>query len=553
MLNNKKLISLFILFTFLICNVFIPGNYAFKAYAEEITDNKTVADMVYSTSIDKSNENNIVTLALEKKVEKSPLRERVEAAIKGAAQLAPQNHHSMDWVAVGLARTGNKNLIPDNYLEEVEEYLDENNGEFPDSPTEYGRMTLGVLAAGGDPTNIGGYNLIEKIANADLEEQGINALIYGLVTLDAKDYETPEDARWNRSKLIKAILDDECSNKGTEYGKKAGWLWGSTEENDKADADMTGMAMTALAPYNNDKYPEVQEAIARAVDWLKYAQYEDGSFGSWGTKTSESCAQVIMGLCTNNIDPAGKEFTKNGKNVVDALLSFELKNHKGFAHMVNEDGILKLNGMANEQALYALAQYLYYVDGKGSIYHWTKEDKITEITVEGLEDGEVVKEQELSFTVKANEAVTVTLNGEELDLVDGEYIAKLNEGNNKIVITAKDQKSEYTVFYLIPQFEVEKIGEGSFKKGEEAHLKVKSTNISKANKEVSLIIALYDKANNKLVNYSYVNKTLKANETEELAGGFLIPEIGNYVVKGFVWDNMQDMNILSLPVEVEVK
>lgn len=47
--GNKKAIALFILFTFLICNVFVPGNYAFKAYAEEQSDKGSVADEIYAT------------------------------------------------------------------------------------------------------------------------------------------------------------------------------------------------------------------------------------------------------------------------------------------------------------------------------------------------------------------------------------------------------------------------------------------------------------------------------------------------------------------------
>lgn len=73
---------------------------------------------------------------------------------------------------------------------------------------------------------------------------------------------------------------------------------------------MTGMAMTALAPYNNDKYPDVKAAVERAVEWLSYSQKDDGGYASWGTANSESCDQVVMGLCACGIDPTGDKFTK---------------------------------------------------------------------------------------------------------------------------------------------------------------------------------------------------------------------------------------------------
>lgn len=61
-----------------------------------------------------------------------------------------------------------------------------------------------------------------------------------------------------------------------------------------------------------------------------------------------------------------------------------MPDHGGFGHANNE-----LNGMANEQALYALDQYIYFVDGKGSIYHWGKQassNKTVNIRIEGKND-----------------------------------------------------------------------------------------------------------------------------------------------------------------------
>ncbi len=530
------------------------GEYSYiiaKEGFEEATGTITVCDEDVSE---------IISL---KRVEVISLREKVENAIAGAAKLAPNNNHSSDWAVIGLARTGNDELIPADYLAEAEQYVRDNKGEFSE-PTQYERITLGVLAAGGDPTNVAGYNLIEKIYNADLENQGINALVYGLIALDAQEYQVPTNAKWNREKIINKILELECSNEETEYGKKAGWVYGA----DNADSDMTGMALTALAPYNNDKFPKVQAAIERALDWLRFSQREDGSFATWGTSTSESCAQVLMGLCTNRIDPTGEEFTINGKNVVSALLSFELENHRGFAHVSNE-GDLQFNGMANEQALYALAQYIYYLDGKGSIYHWEKDSSGTDkmapkIALKDLEDGQVVETQQVIFKVKVTdnvdyEVVPVVKQG---DVVlkpneEGEYTVNLNKGRNIITISATDKAQNtktmnVTVYYMIPEFEVERIGSADFKKGHEAHLRIKAKNISGNEQEATLIIVLFRETENKMINYSYVTKNIVPNGSEELAGGFVIPETGSYQVKGFVWDNMENRNILGKPIVVEV-
>ncbi|MCR4437227.1 MAG: S-layer homology domain-containing protein [Eubacteriales bacterium] len=284
------------------------------------------------------------------------LRQQVESAIDSAAMVALNNHYSMDWVSVGLARSGKQDMIPDDYLDSVAAVLGNPSNHtqtFKIKPTEFERMTLGVLAAGGDPTNIGGYNMIKQIYNADLASQGINAVIFGLIAVDAGNYDVPSDARWTREKMIEFILGHECST--------GGWALSG----DTGDPDITGMAMTALATYYNMR-EDVKSAVDRAVDYLSSIQRSDGGYDSWGSTNSESCAQVIMGLCANGMDPTGPKFTKDGGNLVQAILRFKASDG-GFKHIMSE---ATSNGMATEQVLYALAQYLYFLDGKGSIYRW---------------------------------------------------------------------------------------------------------------------------------------------------------------------------------------
>src|SRR5690625_1863374 len=68
-----------------------------------------------------------------------------------------------------------------------------------------------------------------------------------------------------------------------------------------------------------------------------------------------------------------------------------------------------------------------------------------ELAIDGLTDGEVVTESEITFTVKAEDDVddTVTpvvkVNGKELTGNDDQYIAVLQEGKNNIVISATDE------------------------------------------------------------------------------------------------------------------
>jgi len=99
---------------------------------------------------------------------------------------------------------------------------------------------------------------------------------------------------------------------------------------------------------------------------------------------------------------------------------------------------------------------------------------------------------------------------------------------------------------------VERIGTGSFNKGEEARLSVKVKNNAEKTQEATLIVVLFDKDKNKMINYTYVTKTFGADE-EIITGGFLIPESGEYEVRAFLWDNLEDMNVLVDPIVVDVE
>ncbi len=253
-----------------------------------------------------------------------------------------------EWQAILIAKNGQ--TVPDNYMKSLDAKIKSSNGILA-QPTEYEKTVLTLVAAGKDPLSFQGYNLVEKIYNNnDIPNQGINAYIFGLIALDSGKFNVPNDAIWTRDKLIQTILDSRTSDKGWDY---AGY---------KADPDMTGMALTALSPYRDRQ--DVKSAIEEAVNVLSSIQNENGGFSSWDTANSESSSQVIIGLCSNKIDPTSNKFVKNGKNPLDALLEFEVKDG-GFCH-TKETGY---NTMATEQAVQALEAYKMFKAGTGNIYN----------------------------------------------------------------------------------------------------------------------------------------------------------------------------------------
>ncbi|MHC6181188.1 cell wall-binding repeat-containing protein [Clostridium sp. JNZ X4-2] len=250
-----------------------------------------------------------------------------------------------DWQALAVARYGA--AVPSSYLTNLAENITSENGVLS-QPTDYERTTLALMAVGQDPTNFQGYNLIEKIYNnTGMDDQGINAYVFALTALDSGSFEIPEGSVWTRDKLIDKVLENRTADNGWDYA------------GDSADPDMTGMALTALAPYKDKA--EVKDAVDKAVDKLSSMQDSDGGFSSWKVSNSESISQVIIGLCANGIDPSSAAFTKNGKTPVDALLSYEVSGG-GFSHTKGTG----YNAMATEQAAQALEAYNMFKQNTGT-------------------------------------------------------------------------------------------------------------------------------------------------------------------------------------------
>ena len=182
-----------------------------------------------------------------------------------------------------------------------------------------------------------------------VQTQGINGPIWTLIALDSHNYPTMGDV--TREKLIQVILDAQLTDGGWDLSA------------DKADPDMTGMAIQALAPYYKTN-ETVKAAVDKALEALSAMQRPDGGFASWGTVNSESCAQVIVALTALGIDPtADSRFVKNGLTVLDALAGFYVTGG-GFKHVADKGR----DGMATEQGYYALAAYYRFVNAQTRLY-----------------------------------------------------------------------------------------------------------------------------------------------------------------------------------------
>ena len=221
--------------------------------------------------------------------------------------------------------------------------------------TEWHRITLAVLACGGDPKNIGGADLIadgtyDRGLAKPLDTQGNNGTIFALIALDSKNYKAPADAYESREDILQKILDVQLSGGGFAQLGTSG------------DVDVTAMALMALAPYRE----VCGTQIDKAVSFLSAQQSANGGFSSRGVENTESAAQVIMALTALGINPQkDSRFDKGGNTPVSRLISMALPSG-GIRH--TESGTE--DWMASQQALCAISALVRQMDGKGSLYRF---------------------------------------------------------------------------------------------------------------------------------------------------------------------------------------
>ena len=177
-----------------------------------------------------------------------------------------------DWLAMALSACG-ANESYDAYLAALEQHVTERYAEQGTldalMATEYSRTILTVAMLGGDPAAFGtrpdgtAIDLLnDGVWNfaGELGAQGLNGLIFALLAVDAGTYPEPERAKNTRAGIVEAIRAAQEPDGG--FGLVSG----------ASEADLTAMALQALAPYGRD------ETVERALAWLKEQMQPDGTY-----------------------------------------------------------------------------------------------------------------------------------------------------------------------------------------------------------------------------------------------------------------------------------
>lgn len=277
-----------------------------------------------------------------------------------------------EWGILGLARSG--------YLEKGSKYFNDyytrvaayaskatKNAQELGAPTgalhlvkctENSRLIIALSALGRDARSVGECDLTAPYEKFSwIEGQGLNSVVFALIALDTVGYETKDTTI--RQQCISYILGRQLSDGG----------WNYQEDAATSDPDMTAMSLQALANYQEQK--RVQAAVSAAVGRLSAMQNSDGSYTSYEAVNSESISQVIVACAALGIDPhTDSRFVKNGKSAVNALLTFYNTEKRAFHHTIKDkDGNpTDVDGMATEQAAYAMTAYQRLMNGKTSLY-----------------------------------------------------------------------------------------------------------------------------------------------------------------------------------------
>ncbi len=241
-----------------------------------------------------------------------------------------------EWAVIGLHRANAADgAYFDAYLRNLDARMSESGGDLGRRYTEYSRIALALSELGESDK----YDLLSRVNDYDsVTAQGINGAIFAL---EAKSALGDTDTS-TRDRYIDYILSRQ--NKDGSFGLS----------NDKPDADVTAMAISALCLYGGGV--EIDRAINRAFLYLSSVQNGDGSFSETTGEAAccETTAQVMIAMRRYGLPDDNRFFTKNGNTPKTALERFR-SGGGAYLHVI-EGGAP--DQMAAEQALLALTEPL---------------------------------------------------------------------------------------------------------------------------------------------------------------------------------------------------
>lgn len=294
-------------------------------------------------------------------------------------------------------------------------------------PALSSQIALTLLACNYNPLYIEDKNknvynfLADTIYNRDsafsLGKDGTEGYVWGLIALDAYNYNITDDIWEIKDGLISGIIENQeddgtfitISNTSPYY--------------------LTALVLTAVSPYYHNEerkqaerqkriderikkdqqrleegkkatfeefekqyeleqeetlYDKLDVTIEKCIDALSNAQDENGAYSVAGSENVKVTSAVITALCTMGIDiEKEKRFIKNDNNLMDGLLKLR-KNDGSFSSDKNANVISDTT-----DAFSALVSYSRFKEGKTSLYNFSKKEFYKKSSMLGISDADV--------------------------------------------------------------------------------------------------------------------------------------------------------------------
>ncbi|MDR1588947.1 MAG: S-layer homology domain-containing protein [Oscillospiraceae bacterium] len=365
---------------------------------------------------------------------------------------------SGEWAVVALARAGvaDSEWI-EQYLSNVQAYIGSsaysvgaaengvrkvilNKSKYTDNSRVIVGLTSVGQSAASFPSDVEvegvDYDLVSALTDkTQTVWQGLNGPIWALIALDSNGY-LPDSGNL-RAHYLQYILDHEKSNGGWDL---------NGETTGVPDADITGMALQALAPYykmtadayatsfpNAPAHTRIVSAVTKAVSALKAEFDGDGGFIGYGSSSvsSEGAAQVLVALCS-----LGYDGTQDGgfiTDVLEHLLRYQ-NDDGGFRHLLY--GVTGNAQMSTEQAAYALVAYDRYVHHENTLYDMR--DVFTQSSDAGVQSVTV------SYGIGGANSVTATAGEGNTFAAEIPFGVALPTESGAITVTPSSRKASVT-------------------------------------------------------------------------------------------------------------
>ncbi|WP_027626637.1 prenyltransferase/squalene oxidase repeat-containing protein [Clostridium lundense] len=309
------------------------------------------------------------------------------------------------------------------------------------------------------------------------------------------------------------------------------------------------------------------------VDMLVKAQNEKGQFkledDDKDSIEAQAYSVIALDMCKQKYDIKAIEILKEaGKNIKDKNLSYitsimlALSNHRDIEG-VNDI----LNNCVNKLKEYQIEDggFTSSIDGKN--------EKRSNDTSEAIQALLAVGEDVLSLQWSKNsktplDSLMAYKKGDHFiyNSAKSGYAEYTDDSNGKAFAALVSLYNEECIFKALNPQEPngEKTNENKefkinnltdvkeFRVGTDAKITVQAINNTKEAKNAVLIVGLFNK-DGKLVNYVAAKQSIESGKTVELNGIIKLPKEGEYIIKAFVWDSLQDMTQISNVIEIPVK